>query len=683
MGSTLCARFTHEADNLVEFCSKFDQFPTEDLTESLLETKLQCLEEDWQRLIKAYEDIMISDEKTVASDLKGKAKIKFESVRDRLQITKANMLDLLKCNRPTNINGSRSDGPTGSFTSDPTHSTLYNYSEINHVNTTFDASEICIKVPPCDTQEFYRGYEEWPAFRDMFTAIYANHSRLTQAQKLYHLRNKTKGEAGSMVKKYNLSDQNFALAWDALKTRYENKRVLIENQLDIIYDIPVATTETYDALYRIQSTISDCLSILKTHCVSIGQCDFIFVHVAKKKLPMETLALWEQSLPSRCELSTWNQMETFLINRQQVVESLSKTRQYNQIRNKQTYQVNSGQSSYLKQSGNQVRVCKLCNKGHYLRNCSVFQNFTVSQRIDYVDRNNFCSNGLSSLHKNKDCPSLHTCAQCKSRHHSLLHLNRGNRTQGRGDNVQTFHVDTNQNLNGSIDLESPGTSHSVPQQTTQTHVTVGQGDVLLPTALVQIRHSGEIFYIRALIDCASKNSYVTTKIAKRIGFKTDEANYGITGFGGVFVGNSDKVCTITLCAPKHKFELSSQFIIVPKLANSMPSISVSKPNLTDVQDLELADPKFYVSAQVDMLIGSDILPFINLNGLRGRILGNLMAQNSVYGWYIYGPLKMHSVSLVTLDAKQREDEDENLSVMLRKFWEVEEIPQQKVISDAD
>lgn len=136
----------------------------------------------------------------------------------------------------------------------------------------------------------------------MFNAIYTSHPRLTQAQKLYHLRNKTNGEAGGIVKKYALSDQNFSLAWEALKARYENKRVLVDNQLRILFSIPNATTETSDVINRVQTTISDCLAILSSHGIAVSQWDPILIHLCTTKLPVETYSLWEQSLNSQSEL---------------------------------------------------------------------------------------------------------------------------------------------------------------------------------------------------------------------------------------------------------------------------------------------------------------------------------------------------------------------------------------------
>ena len=54
----------------------------------------------------------------------------------------------------------------------------------------------------------------------MFSAVYINHPYLSNAQKLYHLRYKTKGQAGVIVKQFALNDDNFNLAWEAFKSRY-------------------------------------------------------------------------------------------------------------------------------------------------------------------------------------------------------------------------------------------------------------------------------------------------------------------------------------------------------------------------------------------------------------------------------------------------------------------------------
>ena len=156
---------------------------------------------------------------------------------------------------------------------------------------------------------------------------------------------------------------------------------------------------------------------------------------------------------------------------------------------------------------------------------------------------------------------------------------------------------------------------------------------------MQILHLGDKFTVRALIDSASKRTFLTDKVQKRLNLKSSSANFEISGLGGTIVANSSKLCDITLCADKKGFTHHTQAVIVSNLTSLMPTFTISNPDLREISDLKLADPTFLVSSQIDMLLGSDVIPYIVLNGTRTNILGNMVAQNSIYGWYIYGQLQ--------------------------------------------
>lgn len=87
-----------------------------------------------------------------------------------------------------------------------------------------------ISVPPCDTEVFQGDYVSWPSFRDLFTAIYLNNKKLSPVEKLYHLFQKTSGEAREINRQIPLTAEGFEIAWSNLKNQYENKRILINNQ---------------------------------------------------------------------------------------------------------------------------------------------------------------------------------------------------------------------------------------------------------------------------------------------------------------------------------------------------------------------------------------------------------------------------------------------------------------------
>ena len=72
----------------------------------------------------------------------------------------------------------------------------------------------------------------------MFTAIYVNNSRLSDVEKLYHLRAKIKSEAGDIVLRSPLTHQGFEAAWSNLKKAYENRRVLVNQKVQKLFTLP-------------------------------------------------------------------------------------------------------------------------------------------------------------------------------------------------------------------------------------------------------------------------------------------------------------------------------------------------------------------------------------------------------------------------------------------------------------
>ena len=132
----------------------------------------------------------------------------------------------------------------------------------------------------------------------MFKAVYDQHPKLSPAQKLYHLRNKTRGQAGEIVKRFQLCNENYTLAWEALKARYENPRILIDKQLRKLFEIASIFIEDSTSIQKIQSDISNCFSTLMSLDVKIDNWDPILVFLCTSKLPPQTLAYWEQSLKS-------------------------------------------------------------------------------------------------------------------------------------------------------------------------------------------------------------------------------------------------------------------------------------------------------------------------------------------------------------------------------------------------
>ncbi|XP_049302052.1 uncharacterized protein LOC125775451 [Bactrocera dorsalis] len=254
------SKFISESNCLIKYCNRFASSPIQENSESALEIKGQTIENFWTRLQAAYDAIVDTDDSDLPENFKSSAYAKFENCLDQYEDTKIMIADQLKLIK----------------TVAPTPPPRVELPQIQNQET---SSGIHLKVPACDTEIFHSGYEQWPSFRDMFTAVYINHPKLSNAQKLYHLRYKTKGQAGVIVKQFALNDDNFHLAWEALRSRYENKRILVDKQITILMNLPKIQKETSEEYMKLQSTVSNCLSVLATQNIPTDNWDPILINI--------------------------------------------------------------------------------------------------------------------------------------------------------------------------------------------------------------------------------------------------------------------------------------------------------------------------------------------------------------------------------------------------------------------
>ena len=144
---------------------------------------------------------MLSHDDLVVPDFKQKAKGNFVACMGDYYLCNSQILDLM----------SHSNGCYKQFWIS-INTSLFYYTPQSQTQTLMAANYAQIYQLAIDRFEEY--YEQWPSFRDLFTTVCINHSKFSPDTKLYHLRNKTRGEAGAIMKRYTLfHDQN----------RYENR----------------------------------------------------------------------------------------------------------------------------------------------------------------------------------------------------------------------------------------------------------------------------------------------------------------------------------------------------------------------------------------------------------------------------------------------------------------------------
>lgn len=83
---------------------------------------------------------------------------------------------------------------------------------------------------------FKGDYDSWATFRDLYTAAVHNQSNMTSATKLWNLKSLMSGRAAELLADYNICDGDYEGAWALLNERFDNKRVLINNEIGQLLD---------------------------------------------------------------------------------------------------------------------------------------------------------------------------------------------------------------------------------------------------------------------------------------------------------------------------------------------------------------------------------------------------------------------------------------------------------------
>lgn len=529
-----------------------------------------------------------------------------------------------------------------------------------------------ISVPPCDTEIFYGDYLAWPSFRDLFTAIYVNNKKLSPVEKLYHLFQKTSGEAREINMNIPLTAEGFEIAWENLKSQYENKRMLVNNQLRTLFNLSQCTQENANGLKKLQRDITNVISVLKVMKIDIGSWGPIFIYQCTSKLPRLTLSLWEQSIARKTEIPVWEDLDKFLTDRFQALESVSDILGGNDTGPRQKFQ-NSERSKQFKVHHTKVnnQKCCLCKGLHVLKSCPKFLSMDWKNRLSVVKKCNSCLNCLAQGHMVVACQSKNTCSKCYMKHHTLLHKNMSPQVDI-GTNALSQSTQ-NKNIQ-SADL--PMTSSNVKSF----HTSVAN-KTMLATAWVKIVKDGESHRLRALIDPCSDDTFISSKIQKLLKLPTRSISADITGLGGEAIVRCSKVAFFTISSiDRSKFSMAIDALVVKDVTGNVPTYTFDTVSINNLPKLNYADPDFYKSGPVDILLGGNLYPFILLKGVEHGILGSLVAQQTVFGWIVTGPTnKSPSNQVVRVSHCTRVSINEQMA----KFWEIEEISTEKTVSEED
>lgn len=116
-----------------------------------------------------------------------------------------------------------------------------------------------------------------------------------------------------------MTNDNYKLAWDMLKERYENKKLIVRKHVQALFDISKVTKESALSLRNLLDSTLKNLRILKQLGQPTDQWDTLIIFMIANNLDSITRREWESTCK---EFPTVDEITTFIQHRCQILESI-------------------------------------------------------------------------------------------------------------------------------------------------------------------------------------------------------------------------------------------------------------------------------------------------------------------------------------------------------------------------
>lgn len=591
-----------------------------------------------------------------------------------------------------------------------------------------NAPKIEVKLPQVNINPFKGDTAEWTSFFQLFYALILDNSHLSKIQKFIYLKSFLRNEPLKLIESLAVTNENFDVAIEILRNRYENKISVINAHFVSLLEVSPLTKCNAQTLREFVTNCSKNLLALKNLHYSYEQLfEFLIIYLLGKKIDFGTRKAFETER-DLTELPDLKEFFEFLGKRCLVLENLSSTEVPSAQNSQQkVFKTPNTKASFHLQThpNNSQMHCLFCNdNSHKIYTCTKFKNLQDFERKKFVVFKQLCFNCLGSKHTLSNCPAPKTCFICSQKHHTLLHnAFKPQNSQGQTHNppyrplnsqhnpphinppfsrpvhsqVQQTHQQTlNSQAQGSRphagqpqnrENENSGASQSFH---TVSALSTKNTQVLLATACVTLYDGNRRpLQAKALLDNGSQHSFVTEGLVKRLKLTPYVKT---THVSGIALSNNvtNKMIDLKIHSnvyPHRKFDISCA--ILPAITGPLPSTLVDVSSWSIPRDIALADPSFSRPSEVDLLIGSELYYTLLTQGMIRLGHGLPTALNTHLGWILGGTFPQNSRQqngfshLVTGSSARnvqpsvslfvQSPDNNSLESMVTKFWSMEEI----------
>ncbi|XP_035715374.1 uncharacterized protein LOC118438758 [Folsomia candida] len=385
----------------------------------------------------------------------------------------------------------------------------------------------------------------------------------------------------------------------------------------------------------------------------------IYVHQILSKLDPCAKDLWEHTLKDK-DMPSFDELCEFLERHASALDENP------QQQNKPKVNV------YHTQTQQPVNKCVLgCNHSHPVFKCRKFLDGNVEQR--WV------------MHGQSNCVGNFKCKKCNKAHNYLLHIENAQQNRREDRPQQVYHTNVRRDA-------SPDRRDSRPNEGTNhdenNYIYRGGNPA---TARVNVKNNlNENVNCRVLLDNASTSNFITVSCAKKLKLKKRKAYVPINGLGQTELGCTKGSVDVTFGPYFDETKLfNMEAYIVPKISK-LPMKEIGNSVVSHLPKINLADPEFQTSAEIDILVGAELYYEIVDGEKNMDSSTSPIAIKSQLGWLIGGSKTTSKRELTMCHTQTNELEKLNhsentlkLETLMKSFWELETLPALPILSNEE
>lgn len=570
-----------------------------------------------------------------------------------------------------------------------------------------DSSSSCsgklksIKLPTISMPTFDGAYEHWIEFRDTFLSLVHNSKDISDIQKFHYLKSSLKGSAELIIEALEFSEINYSVAWELLLNRFNNNRLLVHNHVKALFTLQKLSKESPQLVRKLIDNILKNLRALKILGEPTDSWDTLIIYIITSKLDETTEREWEQF---KCNTQKYEDSKPslkdllkFLNDRADMLETLQVSHTHNKMyhnNNKIPYasshnhnklQCNVSTDNKIQDARQTFkRHCLMCKAYfHPLYTCHKFINSDLDTKLKFIVTNKLCENCLRSGHTIETC-MFGTCRKCNKKHNTLIH-NDASTTTNDNQTVSLHSVNRHDLDIANVSQASPA-APVIPADTSSVNVPFVQVNsahidnllrdqsmyvrpVLLSTAMIEVADKHNNYHVaRALLDSGSQHCFILKSLCDILDANLIQSTFEIRGVGNS-ITHTTQMCNIDIKSRINNYSTRIKCFVLPNITSTLPAVCENNARFNIPDRMQLADPNYYESRNIDILLGADIFWELLCEG-KIRLHNGPFLQNTKLGWIISGPINFNRHS----NRYTHCNFTHSIDAQLRRFWELEELP---------